>query len=235
MSLIFEAVQRLESERGRLDARPGPEVVDLLRLAENKVASIRETASRATIEQARLSDPPAPAPLPVQLPAPAPSPALAVTSAEPPLQLPAGVRRAVSLVSSALPLVERILPLFEGNFREALSNLLTPPPPPAPAAPPAPPVDLAPIEDSLAQHKTLHSELRDQVIEQIASLASVEDRLEMVREATDRNTRQQQELIEDLRDFGKKINFVAMTTLGLLAISVGTSVALLLKIFKIIP
>jgi t-SNARE complex subunit (syntaxin) len=94
---------------------------------------------------------------------------------------------------------------------------------------------LAPIEDSLAQLKTLHSELRDQVIEQNASLASVEDRLEMVREATDRNTRQQQELIEDLRDFGKKINFVAMTTLGLLAISVGTSVALLLKIFKIIP
>ena len=129
MSLIFEAVQRLESERGRLDARPGPEVVDLLRLAENKVASIRETASRATIEQARLSDPPAPAPLPVQLPAPAPSPALAVTSAEPPLQLPAGVRRAVALVGAALPIVERILPLFEGNFRDALTNLLTPPPP----------------------------------------------------------------------------------------------------------
>ena len=234
MSLIFEAVQRLESERGRLDPRPGPEVVELLRLAENKVASIRETASRPQIEEVGLGNPPAPAAIPAPLPAPAPSPALAVAS-EPPIQLPTGIRRAVSLVSAALPLVERILPLFEGNFRDALSNLLNPPPPPAPAAPPAPPVDLAPIENSLAQIKTLHSELRDQLLEQNASLASAEDRLELVREATDRNTRQQQELLEDLRDFGKKINFIAWTALGLLSISVGTSIALLLKIFKILP
>src|SRR5580704_12996857 len=52
---------------------------------------------------------------------------------------PTGFQRAVNLVRSALPLVQRILPLLDGNIGTAVSNFLTPPqrpqsqePPPAP-------------------------------------------------------------------------------------------------------
>ena len=48
----------------------------------------------------------------------------------------------------------------------------------------------------------------------------------MVREATDRNTLEQQELMEDLKGVGSKVNVVAFIALGLLAISVIVNIVL---------
>ena len=45
--------------------------------------------------------------------------------------------------------------------------------------------------------------------EQNTLLKRVEDQLEKVREATNRNTLEQKELQEDLKAFGKKIKIVA--------------------------
>ena len=61
-----------------------------------------------------------------------------------------------------------------------------------------------------------HRELREQVVEQNTSLKKVEDQLEMVREATDRNTLEQQELMEDLKAVGNKVNVVALVALAFL-------------------
>ena len=54
----------------------------------------------------------------------------------------------MSAVRAWLPIVQRILPLLDGNFGTAVSNILTPYP--QHTAPPTPPVNLEPIEDSLA-------------------------------------------------------------------------------------
>jgi hypothetical protein len=57
----------------------------------------------------------------------------------------------MNLVRMALPFVQRLLPLLDGNIGSAVSNLLTPHPQP-PAA--HPPVNIEPIENGLAELQT---------------------------------------------------------------------------------
>ena len=66
-------------------------------------------------------------------------------------------------------------------------------------------MNLVPLEEGLTELQTQHRELRDQVVEQNSSLKRVEDQLDLVREATDRNTLEQQELLEDLKGVGNKV------------------------------
>jgi hypothetical protein len=158
--------------------------------------------------------------------------ALAGSTAIAPRNAPSGVQRAISAVRAALPYVQRILPLLDGNVGTAVSNFLTPH---HHAPPPLPPVNLAPIADGLAELQTQHRELHDQVVEQNTSLKRVEDKLEKVREATDRNTLEQQELMEDLKVVGKKVNRVAIAALGLLAVSLIVNILLYLHIQRVLP
>jgi hypothetical protein len=165
-----------------------------------------------------------------------PPPGRALTSqssAPPPAGQRTGLQRAVGALRTALPYVQRILPLLDGNIGTAVSNILNPRPHPAP--PPPPPVNLAPIEKGLTELQTQHRELREQVVEQNASLKRVEDHLEMVREATDRNTLEQQELLEDLKSVGNKVNIVAVIALGLLGISILLNLVLYLHIQRVLP
>jgi hypothetical protein len=133
---------------------------------------------------------------------------------------------------TVMPLVQRLLPLLEGNILTAISNVLAP----RPQAPPPPPkVDLTPFQDSLAELQTQHRGLRDQVMEQNASLKRVEDQLEMVREATDRNTLEQQELLEDLKIFSGKVRVVAVIGIGVLVIGFVLNLILFLHIQRVLP
>lgn len=143
------------------------------------------------------------------------------------------IQRAIGALRAAFPYVQKVLPLLEGNILTAVSNLMTPHPQPPP--PPQPPVNLVPIEHGLAELKTQHSDLRDQVAEQNSSLKRVEDQLDMVREATDRNTLEQQELLEDLKGIGAKVNVFALFALALLAISVLMNLILYLHIRRVLP
>ena len=144
---------------------------------------------------------------------------------------PSGLQRAVNTIRAALPFVQRILPLLDGNFATTVSNILAPPQ----KAPPAPPVNLAPIEKGLSELKAQHRELRYQFAEQDSSLKRVQDKLEMVREATDRNTLEQQELLEDLKAVGSKVNLVALIAIGLLAFSILINLLLYIHIQRVLP
>lgn len=163
--------------------------------------------------------------------APPPGRALSVASAteEP----SSGLQRAVSAFRSFLPIVQRILPLLDGNVASAISNLLAPRPNPPQAS--APNVDLVPLEDGLTALETQHRELREQVVEQNTSLKRVQDQLEMVREATDRNTLEQQELLEELKSFGNKVKIVVIIALGLVVIGVLLNLFLYLHIQRVLP
>lgn len=163
---------------------------------------------------------------------PPPGRALANTSANPPLDVPSGVQRAVNAIRAALPFVQRILPLLDGNIGTAVGNMLAPH---HHAPPPPPPVDLTPIQEGLADLQAQQHQLHDQVVEQNSSLKRVEDQLEMVREATDRNTLEQQELLEDLKAVGNKVNVFAVIALILLAVSVVINVVLYLHILRVLP
>jgi len=144
-----------------------------------------------------------------------------------------GFQKAIDAVRSTLPLVQRLLPLLDGNFATAISALVAPQTHPTHAPPPVK-VDLEPVERGLAEVRTSHRELRVQVQEQTTSLKRVEDQLDRVREATDRNTLEQQELVEDLRSVGSRVNIFAIVGLVLLAISLVLNVFLLVQLQHIL-
>lgn len=153
-------------------------------------------------------------------------------SPRPPMNPPSGLQRVVGALRAALPFVQRILPLLDGNLGTAVSNALTPH---HPTPPPSPPVNLEPIEDALAGLQSQHLDLRNRVVEQNASLKRVEDQLQLVREATDRNTLEQQELLQDLKGVRIKVNRFALIALALLTVSILLNLALYLHIQGVLP
>jgi hypothetical protein len=154
---------------------------------------------------------------------------------------PSTLQRAAGIIRHAIPIVQKLLPLLDGNVGTAISNILHPPPPAPPvpttalAPPPPTRIDLTPIKESIADLQTLHKDLSLQMTEQSSSLKRVEDHLELVREATDRNTLEQQELLEDLKSMGFKVNLVAAIAIGLLAISLLVNMALYVHIQRVLP
>lgn len=142
---------------------------------------------------------------------------------------PSSLQRAMGGLRAAWPFVQKILPLLDGQVITAVSNLL------APTRPMQPPVNLAPLQDGLVELHSKQMELREQITEQNASLKRVEDRLEQVREATDRNTLEQQELMEDLKSVGRKANRIAIFAIFLLAVSIAVNVVLFLHIQHVLP
>jgi hypothetical protein len=170
-----------------------------------------------------------------QRPGAPPPPGRALANSAPPGDTPASIQWAINALRGALPFVQKILPLLDGHIATAVSNVLAPHPHPHPQPPPPPPVNLEPLEDGLAELKSQHRDLRNQIVEQNSSLKRVEDQLEMVREATDRNTLEQQELLEDLKSVGNKVNMFALFAFALLAMSILLNIILYLHIRRVLP
>jgi hypothetical protein len=143
------------------------------------------------------------------------------------------VQRIMSVLKQAMPFVQRLLPLIDGQVGTAVANMLMARP--QQPAPPPPSVDLTPMREQISELQLQQGELRTTVQEQTTGLKRVEDQLEMVREATDRNTLEQQELIEDLKAVGSKVNLVALTLAGLLVISLAVNLWLFFYIKRLLP
>lgn len=142
-----------------------------------------------------------------------------------------GMQWFAGVMKQAVPFVQKLLPLIDGQVATAVANLLTRPHTP----PPAPRVDLQPIENSLSDLQLQQANFKDQLADQNTLLKRVEDHLEMVREATDRNTLEQQELIEDLKTMSSRMNRLALIFLVLLVISVLVNLSLFLHIQRVLP
>jgi hypothetical protein len=135
------------------------------------------------------------------------------------------------VMKQAVPFIHKLLPLLDGQIAAAAANLLTV----RPHVPPPQRVDLQPIEHGLADLQVQQAGLKDQIADQNTALKRVEDHLQMVREATDRNTLEQQELIEDLKTITSRMNLLALLFLGLLVISVLLNIFLFLHIQRVLP
>jgi hypothetical protein len=92
-----------------------------------------------------------------------------------------------------------------------------------------------PLQEGLTELQVQHRNLRDQVIEQNTSIKRVADQLEMVREATDRNTLEQQELLEDLKSFSGKVKIVAIVGMGLLAAGFILEMLMFFHLQRVLP
>jgi hypothetical protein len=147
-------------------------------------------------------------------------------------EMNSGMQWMTGMLKQAVPFVQKLLPLLDGQITAAVTNLLTARPH---IPPPAPRVDLEPIENGLAELQLQQANLKDQLADQNTSLKRVEDHLQMVREATDRNTLEQQELIEDLKSITSRMNLFALLFLVLLVISVAVNIFLFLHIQRVLP
>jgi hypothetical protein len=165
--------------------------------------------------------------------APPPGRALSPVPAVPPAdENPASTQRAMNLLTQAVPFVQKLIPLLDSTFGSAISNMLSSRPH---SSGPPPNVDLTPVTNQISDLQMQHNELRSTVQEQTTGIKRVEDQLEMVREATDRNTLEQQELIEDLKNMGNKVNLFAVTLSALLLLSLVLNVILYLHIRRVLP
>jgi len=157
-----------------------------------------------------------------------------------------GFDRFLGAIRLAIPLVQRLLPLLDGNVATAVSNFVSPQPKSVPAPPPLPPpVNLGPIVDSLAEVQAGHRELRAQVNQQSESLKRIEEQLALVSGAADHNALAQQEiasdlqtvgnLVEGLRISGRKANYFRVLVLILLVASIGANVLLFVYLRRNLP
>ena len=142
-----------------------------------------------------------------------------------------GMQWFTGFMKQAVPFVQKLLPLLDGQIATAVANLVTH----RPQTPPPPRLDLQPIENRLAELHLQQANFKDQLADHSTAFKRVEDQLEMVREATDRNTLEQQELIEDLRAMSGRVNLLALLFLGLLGISVLLNIFLFLHIQRVMP
>ena len=154
-----------------------------------------------------------------------------VSSSNADTQPATGFERAMGAMRMAIPFVQRLLPLLDGNVGSAASNLLNPLPPP----PPAPPVNLEPIEDGLAAVQAENRALRTQVIEQNLSLKRVEEQLGMMAEASDRIVLTQQKMTQEIKAVGRKVAIFASIVLALLVIFIACNVILFLRYRRLLP
>ena len=141
------------------------------------------------------------------------------------------LQRAFSVLRTAAPFAQRLLPLLEGNIVSAVSNILGPHPPRL--APP--PVNLGPVESGLADLGTQQRDFGTQLMEQNTTLQRIEDELGKLLEATERNTLEQQELKEGLRKLGSRVTGFALITIVLLGIAVVLDVVLYLHFGRVLP
>lgn len=187
-------------------------------------------------QDARIAAAPTP-PASVARPAPLPQPPIVEADARshpahPPLQIPApqasaGTHRKLEMFKTALVVAQKMLPLLDGNVVTTVSNLLTPR-----VAAPASAKDLAAIERGLKTLNDSHRGLSDRVAEQNSAVRSLADRLDLVKEATDRNTLEQQEMMADARALRKKMVAFAWAGMALLLASVAMNLILLLRIMR---
>ena len=141
--------------------------------------------------------------------------------------------RMINGIRTALPYIQKILPLLDGNVVTAIANVLTPQAPQAHLQ--AKSIDLSPLESALTEVKSQHREMRSQLTEQGASLKRFAEQLDQVREITDRSRNEQEELIEELKVARRRLNLVAFFAFALLTASIAMNVVLYLEMHRMLP
>lgn len=110
-----------------------------------------------------------------------------------------------------LPYLSRLVPLLDGTAHQSAASSQE-------------------LHKSLADLQSGHREIRGQFQDQVVELKRVEEQLERLREASERNTLEQQELIEDLKSFGGTIKALALLGLVLLLANSGLIIFLLVRL-----
>ena len=139
-----------------------------------------------------------------------------------------GLERTVGIIRAAVPLVQKVLPLLDGNVVLAVANLLAPR-----LQPPA--VNLRPVESSIAQLREELAALGDGATKQEASLRRVENEVETVKDSLERSLAAQSELKADLERVRTRMTVLSVLGFLLLAASIAANVVLLVRAGHVLP
>jgi len=154
-----------------------------------------------------------------------PPPAKALTRQGSRPQKPSGFGRAVGVVRAALPVVQKLLPLLEGNIAFAAANFL---------APQGQHVDLVPLESAVGRLQAEQRTQRGQIIDQKILLEQVETELATVKAVTEQNAAHQRELAEHLLVTSKKLSRFKWIIVGLLTLSIAFNILVLVRMAYIL-
>jgi hypothetical protein len=136
---------------------------------------------------------------------------------------PSGLQRAVGFFRTVAPVVQKVLPLLDGNVASVVSNILAP-------RVQTQQVDLEPVENALMKLRKEHLDMRMNLADHTATLKRVAEQVETVKDTAERNALEQKELTRDLERLRAKVNAFAWAGLGLLAVSILVNVLLFWRI-----
>lgn len=137
--------------------------------------------------------------------------ALAPAQQKPRAEKPSALARAIGAARLVLPVVQKALPLLEGNVAMAAANFLTPSPRP---------VDLEPVRTAIGKLQADHRTLRGQAADQKALLNSIEAELTSVKESIDRNDSEIRELAEAQLNLSRRLTRLVWMIFILLTLSI---------------
>lgn len=139
------------------------------------------------------------------------------------LESPSGFQRTAAAVRTVVPLLQKVLPLLDGNVASVVANLIAP-------SFHAPAVDLHPLERAVER---LHGDLAaalEKDAQQDVALKRVEGQLEGIQEALERASLEQQATAEQLLKARRSSLLFFLICAGFLVISIGLNAALFLYI-----
>jgi hypothetical protein len=138
-----------------------------------------------------------------------------------------GFQRTTSAIRTLLPLVQKVLPLLEGNFASVAVNLLAP-------RLQGPPVDIHPIEVGIAKLRAEVAELHDKNEQHDAAFKRIGQDMESVKDALERTSFEQKQRAQELSRLGTRMTIFSVVVVVLLIASLVVDVVLLLRVQQVV-
>ena len=151
--------------------------------------------------------------------------ARALTPQKPRPEKPGAFTRVIGAARVVLPIMQKMLPLLEGNVASAAANLL---------APSSRPVDLEPVRAAIGKLQTEQRILRGQVADQKTALNSIGEELAIIKEGIDRNTSEIRELAEAHLNLRRKLTRVVWMIFILLVLSIAFTTVVCIRLAYIL-
>ncbi|HUX46122.1 MAG TPA: hypothetical protein VMV57_15360 [Terracidiphilus sp.] len=141
-----------------------------------------------------------------------------------------GFGRAMGILRGVLPVVQKVLPLLEGNVPLTVANLLAPT-----ISAPRRPVNLEPMEHAIRKMHAEHLELQTQVTGQAAAMKLLGEQVEALKQLAVRNAEEQDKLATEVYRLRRRLTVLTWVSFALLVASLGASVTLILRAMRVIP
>jgi hypothetical protein len=121
------------------------------------------------------------------------------------------LQRVLGAARAALPVVQKILPLLDGNIASVAASFMVPQ---------QHAVDLEPVKTALGKLQIDLRQVRGQVTDQHTVVVAVEQDLAALKESVERNALEQRELMEGILGFKRRINRLAWMLLVMVVVSI---------------